>query len=290
MEAAMTGGSLGALASSFGFDISDMQTTDAISPMLYPDLMEDNGFVYSLMNIQVVSQDGEISATYHDYLQKYQKKPWWSVPIDWLKRLLPKPEDKGGSNGQYDPYNLSRNEDGLYMMARSNIDVMIDKKTGVITISVKSQDPLICRTMGDSIQERLQFFITQYRTNKARNDYEYYKELTASAKSEYDKVRRHYASLADASTNISLQSVKLKLEDVENDMQLKFSAYTVLNNQLQAAKAKVQEKTPAFSVIKGAAVPVKPAGPKRMIFVAGMLLLAALCISLLSIKDLLFRE
>ena len=42
---------------------------------------------------------------------------------------------------------------------------------------------------------------------------------------------------------------------------------------MQAAKAKVQERTPAFTVIKGANVPIKPSGPKRMIFVAFILLL-----------------
>ncbi len=33
------GGGLSSLASSFGFDLNNMQTTDAINPMLYPDLM-----------------------------------------------------------------------------------------------------------------------------------------------------------------------------------------------------------------------------------------------------------
>ena len=47
----------------------------------------------------------------------------------------------------------------------------------------------------------------------------------------------------------------------------------MLMAQLQAAQSKVQERTPAFTLLKGAAVPVKPAGPKRMIFVAFMLFL-----------------
>jgi uncharacterized protein involved in exopolysaccharide biosynthesis len=47
-----------------------------------------------------------------------------------------------------------------------------------------------------------------------------------------------------------------------------------LSTQLQAAKAKVQERTPAFTIIQGAAVPVKPTGPKRMLFVIGMVFLA----------------
>lgn len=274
LESSMGGGGLSALASSFGFDLSDMQTNDAITPLLYPDLMEDNGFVYSLMDIKVVNQDGDIRATYHDYLKKYQKKAWWAYPIGWLKSLLPKAKDKGGSKGAFDPYNLTKKEDAIFDKVRKNIKLSIDKKTGVITINVTSQDALISKTLGDSIQERLQVFITQYRTNKARTDYEYYKELTAEAKKEYDQVRRKYAHMSDANTHITLLSATQKVEDVANDMQLKFTAYTTLNTQLQTAKAKVQERTPAFTVIKGAAVPVKPAGPKRMLFVIGMMILA----------------
>ena len=77
---------------------------------------------------------------------------------------------------------------------------------------------------------------------------------------------------------------------MENDMQLKFNAYTSVNNQLQAAKAKVQEKTPAFTVLKGASVPIKPAGPKRMIFVAAMLIVTALLLSIYSLKSLILKE
>jgi uncharacterized protein involved in exopolysaccharide biosynthesis len=95
-----------------------------------------------------------------------------------------------------------------------------------------------------------------------------------------------YGGTADANTRVALRSVELRLEDMENDMQLKFNTYTTLNNQLQAAKAKVQERTPAFTVIKGAAVPVKPAGPKRMIFVAVMTIIAFICTSLYVLKNI----
>ena len=270
MDNSGAGGALSSLASSFGFDLGEMQTTDAITPLLYPDLMEDNGFVASLMNIKVEDSEGEIKTTYHDYLQKYQKKAWWNYPIDWLKSLLPKKEDKGDSKNDYNPYNISRKEDGIFEKARKNININVDKKTGVITIDVKSQDPLICKTLTDSIKDKLQLFITNYRTNKARIDYEYYKQLAADAKNDYEKARQRYGSLSDANSKIALRSVELKVEDMENDMQLKFNAYTTINTQLQAAKAKVQERTPAFTVLKGAAVPIKPAGPKRVIFVLGM--------------------
>ena len=262
---------LGSLASSFGFDLDNLQSNDAITPLLYPDLMEDNGFVTNLFNVRVKTVDGSIETTYHDYLQKHQKPVIWLVPIDWMKNLFRSEQKAEGRT--IDPYNLSKDEDAIAGSIRNNIKINFDKKTAVISISIKDQDPLICKTIGDSVKERLQEFITDYRTSKARTDYEYYMKLTMEAKQEYEKTRQQYGRMADASTNVALKSLELKLEDMENDLQLRYNTYTTLNTQMQASKAKVQERTPAFTVIKGASVPIKPAGPKRMIFVAFMLML-----------------
>jgi uncharacterized protein involved in exopolysaccharide biosynthesis len=155
---------------------------------------------------------------------------------------------------------------------------------------VETQDPLICKTIADSVRTRLQQFITEYRTSKSRNDLDYYKKLTAEAKQAYEKARQLYGSYSDANTDIILESYRAKKDDLENDMQLKFNTYSTMNTQLQAAKAKVQERTPAFTIIKGASVPIRPSGPKRMIFVLGMLVLATVVLTLYSIKDLILQE
>lgn len=262
---------LGSLASSFGFDLDNIQNNDAITPLLYPDLMEDNGFVTNLFNVQVKSKDGSIKTTYHDYLKNHQKSILWLAPIDWLKKLFN--DKQKGKDRIIDPYNLSKDEDDIAGSIRDKIKIDFDKKTAVISINIKDQDALICKTIGDSIKERLQNFITDYRTSKARTDYEYYLKLTTEAKQDYEKARQRYGSMADANSKVALKSIELKLEDMENDLQLRYNAYTTINTQMQASKAKVQERTPAFTVIKGASVPLKPSEPKRMIFVAFIVLL-----------------
>ena len=269
------GGTLGSLASSFGVDLGTMETTDAINPLLYPDLMEDNGFVVGLFDIRVKSQDGEIDCTYYDYLAKHQKKTFWSYGISWVKNLF-KSKEKKKNSGQINPYYLTKRQDDICGVIRKNININVDKKTAVISISVQAQDALISKTMADSVKERLQTFITNYRTNKSRIDEHHYKKLVDDAKTDYEKARRIYGSYADANTDVMLESFKAKQNDLENDMQLKYNTYTTLMAQYQAAKAKVQERTPAFTMVKGAAVPIKPTGPKRMLFVIGMLFLASL--------------
>ena len=89
-----------------------------------------------------------------------------------------------------------------------------------------------------------------------------------------------YIRYADSNIDPVLESYRAKRNDLENDMQLKYNKYTTLNTQLDGARAKVQERTPAFTMIKGATVPYKPTGPKRMIFVVGMLIFASILLSL----------
>ena len=78
---------------------------------------------------------------------------------------------------------------------------------------------------------------------------------------------------------MSLTSVRSKIDDLENDMQLKYNIYSSMNTQKQAALAKIQEKTPAFTTLQSATVPIKPAGPKRMLMSIAMAMLAFIVMS-----------
>lgn len=276
-------GGLSSIAASFGFDLSEMQTSDAITPLLYPELMDDNRFVVDLFKIKVTTADESVSCDYLTYLSKHQEKSWSEGLSQWMHKNItgePKPSGKTVKNATgEDPYILTRKQDGIVNQIRDDIAISVDKKTGVISITATAQDPLVCKTLADSVTRHLQDFITYYRTSKAQKDVDYYKHLRDDALKSYEDVRRKYAAMSDANTDLVLESAKSELEDMENDMQLKYNQYTTYDTQLQASIAKLREKTPAFTTLKGASVPVKPAGPKRMVFVLGMCMLAFVCIS-----------
>lgn len=281
-------GMLGSIASSFGVDLSDMESSDAITPLIYPELLEDNRFIADLFGIRLKSSDGKIDTDLYTYVKKYQEYPWWTKCMAWVKALFTQADEQNGVKAdEYNPYVLPKKENDIVEFIRQSLKVSVDKKTGVITINTQAQDPLICKTIADSVREHLQQFIIEYRTNKARTDYDYYHKLAIDAKRDYERARQLYGTFADANTEIILQSVKSKQDDLENDMQLKFNTYSTLNTQLQAARAKIQERTPAFILVKGASMPIRPASPKRMIFVLGMSLLAFFCTSAYILRDIL---
>lgn len=283
------GGTLSSLASSFGFDLGSVQSEDAFYPELYPDVMATNEFLVNLLNVRVKSMDGAIDTTYLNYMTKHQQQNPLGYPFRWCKRqilsLFGEAPNPIAQNKPLDPRRLSKEEDALIDKLRDNITCDVDVKTSVITISVVDQDPLICVTMADSARVRLQDFITTYRTSKARNDMDYYKQLADSARKEYEAASHAYSDYCDRHQNAFLQAYVTERDELENVMSTKLSTYNAMQAQYQAAKAKVQERTPAFTILQSASVPVKATSPKRMIFVAAMLFLAFIGTSVYIYKD-----
>ena len=284
--------SLGDIASSFGFDIGGNSANgDAIFPELYPELIESNDFMVGMFDVKVKSKDGSINTTYYDYLATKRQTPWWSKAYNSVKQLFDTPDSTPVSkNGKANPFQLTRRQDQIARLMSKNIKCNIDKKNYVISITVEDQDPLICATLADTVQAKLQDFITAYRTKKAKKDLEYYKKLSSDAKSKYERIRQQYVSYSDANQDVVLESYRLKANDMENEMQLLYNTYTSLQAQVQQAQAKLLMQTPAFTTLQSASVPLKPAGPKRMLFVLGMTFLAFIVVTVYSIRKMIFRE
>lgn len=283
--------SLTDLASSFGFDMGGSKAGgDAIFPELYPDLIESNDFVTSLFDVNVKSKDGKINTTYYNYLSTMQKAPWWIKLYYSIKSLFSSEKGTMGKQQKVNPFMLTKKQDEVVKGISSLIKCNVDKKDYVISISVEDQDPLICATVADAVRQRLQQFITEYRTSKARTDLEYYQRLCKDAKEKYEKVRRTYGSYSDANQDVILESYKLKENDLENEMQLLYNNYTALTTQVQQAQAKLLMQTPAFTTLQNASVPLKPTGPKRMIFALTWTLIAFVIMTLFFIRNIIFTK
>jgi uncharacterized protein involved in exopolysaccharide biosynthesis len=279
-------GGLSSIASSFGFNLGAMGGgSDAIYPSLYPELFQSPEFIVSLYDIKVKTDDGAVDTDYYTYIKKHQKRNPITAPFraakKWVTSLF-KEENKtsaASANG-VNPFRMSEKDFILMEMIQQKILCTVDKKTEVITITVTDQDPLVAATLTDSVCARLQNFIVMYRTSKARMDAQYYQTLVDSALHEYNKATLAYSRFCDSHNMAIRQAVISKRESLETERALKLNAYTALSTQLETMKAKIQESTPAFTVLKSATVAPKPAGPKRMLFVIGMCALAGICLTL----------
>ena len=253
--------------------------------------MGSKDFQVSMFDTKVKSLKGDINTSYYDYLDTKQKVSWMLYPFNLIKgcasSILASGNDSiAPEKGKINPKKLTKRQFEVANDIGSNIQCTVDKKTNVITITATAQDPYICTLLADSAKEKLQYYITQYRTNKARNDVEYMEKLFVDAKNDYARARQLYASYSDANQDLQLATVRMKQEDLENEMQLKYNIYTQVASQLQLSRTKLQERTPAFTVIQSATMPFKHSNKSKLsILLTALFLAVFIRMTYLAIKN-----
>ena len=259
-------GGLSDIASMVGINIGNGgASVDAIYPELYPEIVQSTPFLTSLFQTKVSSNMQEFkNISLYTYLKYKQKKTWWNKIVGAVKQIFKKKDSTFLKKEKLNNFMLNKEEYDIAQNIKGIINCNVDKKTSIITISITTQDPLVSASLADTVKNKIQQYIIDYRTKKARNDLEYAQKLSIEAKAQYIKAQQKYTSYADANENVVLMSFKVKQEELENEMQLRYNIYNQCAQQLQLAKAKVQERTPAFTVIQPATVPLKKYGPKRM--------------------------
>ena len=294
-SAKSAGGGMGALAAMAGINLGSSSGEDALSPELYPDIVSSTPFLIELFDVKVVDKKGKMNTTLYNYLDEHQRAPWWGVIVSapfkalgWTVSLFKDAPTEGG-NVKLDPFRLTQDEAAIADALSKRISVSVDKKTGVTTLAVTMQDPLISAALTDTVMRCLQNYITDYRTNKARHDLAFTEKLHKEAESSYYAAQQKYARYSDGNQNIILQSYRAEQERLQNEMTLAYGIYNQMAQQLQMAKAKVQEITPVYTVVQPATVPLKPAKPNKIMILIGFVFLAGVGSIgwILFVKDLL---
>jgi LPS O-antigen subunit length determinant protein (WzzB/FepE family) len=270
---------VGALAAMAGINLASSSGEDALSPTLYPDIVDSTPFLTELFGVQIEDIKSTYRTTLYDYLSEHQRSPWWSVILSapfkamgWVMSSFKDQPEEG--DRVPDPFKLTQDETDVVNALSKRISVSIDKKTGITTLSVTMQDPLVSATLTDTVMVKLQNYITNYRTNKAKHDLAFTEKLHHEAKADYYAAQKKYADYVDGNQNVILQSRLTEQERLRNEMSLAYNVYTQVAQQLQVAKAKVQEITPVYTVVQPATVPLRPAKPNKVMILIGFMFLA----------------
>ena len=269
------GGGLASLASSFLGGAATGSSPNALNATQAPDIVASTPFILELFNTRVQTLDGKLDTTLVAYLDE-QKQPWWGyikaapgMAIGAIKSLFTEEAD---TTATLNPFQLTEKEAAKVKGLRQSILAEVDKKTAMTTITVTLQDPKVTAIVADSVVAKLQQYIIDYRIKKANEDCAYLEELYKERQQEYYDTQSKYAHYFDSNRNIALQSVRAEQERLQNDMNLAYQVYSQVAQQLQVARAKIQEEKPVFAVVEPATVPLQPSGTSRLVILIGVII------------------
>ncbi len=274
-------GGLSGLAASFlGSGVAMGDGTDALNASLSADIVSSTPFLLELSAMEIPVTKNEVM-TLNTYLDE-ETSPWWSYVIGFpgmviggVKSLFTEEDEIASfdktSQGAIE---LSKQDSRKIATLKKVITASVDKKTSMTSVTATFQDPKIAAVVADSVVKKLQEYIIDYRTFKAKEDCIYLEKLFKERQQEYYIAQKKYADYLDSHDNLILQSVRAEQERLQNDMSLAYQVYSQVAGQLQVARAKVQEEKPVFAIVEPAVVPLEPSGTSRKVYVLAFIFLS----------------
>ena len=257
---------LSGVASMLGINSSGLEE-DALNANMIPEIIRSTPFILELFNVKIeTSKDSTMY--FHDYL-KQEKEIWWSyifkMPKSFIK-IFSKNNDKEDTTS-INPFKLSHSQYSIIEKIKNITSANIDKDSKMTKIKVKCQDPKVAAIISDSITNKIQEYIINYKTKKAKEDYTFLHELCQKRKNEYYTAQLNYSFFLDSNKNIITQNAKSTQERLLNELNISQQAYLQLKSQLLVASAKVQEAKPVFVVLEPPTIPIIPKFPNKTLLV-----------------------
>ena len=275
------GGGLSGLAASFlGSGVTMGDGTDALNASLSADIVSSTPFLLELSAMDIPVAKNEVM-TVNTYLDE-ETSPWWSYVIGFpgmliggVKSLFTEEDEiTSFDKTSQGAIELSKKDSRKIETLKKMITASVDKKTSMISVTATFQNPKVAAVVADSVVKKLQEYIIDYRTFKAKEDCIYLEKLFKERQQEYYAAQKKYADYLDSHDNLILQSVRAEQERLQNDMSLAYQVYSQVASQLQIARAKVQEEKPVFAVVEPAVVPLYPSGTSRKVCVLAFIFLS----------------
>lgn len=279
-----TNGTVTALASMLGGGMNLNSSPDALNITLFPQISESTPFLCSLLEVPVtpyVPMEKLVEGVVPDTTTVFQHVLGRDRVLSEKKarKMAELDAEYLYDDSVINPEDLTPRQGKAVETLRKSINTSVDNKTGVTTIVVVGDDRMIVKQLADTVTQRLQDFVIDYRTQKATADYEYYVELADEAYAKLVKAQAAYAARVDYDRSVILQSVSTVRERLQAEANLANQIYSQMAQQRELAKGKIQEMKPVYAVVQPASVPLRASNSRAKVcivwFFVGFMLACA---------------
>ena len=285
-------GGFGAASAFAGLGIDNTNTSDAIRPDLYPNVLQSIPFAMDMLNQQVYSKKLGTKTTLQEFINR-------TSTISFLDKIFgfftikddDDKEDKPDLNNSSEAIQLTKEQYGLVKAVQGSVVSAYDKKTGILTITATEPDPMVAASVAQLSLNYLTNYIIAYRTDKARKRVIFLSQRVREAKQRYQTAEYALSNYRDRNRSLYLNTAKLDEQRLQADYLLEQSVYNDLAKQLEQAKIKVQEDTPTFKTLEPPTVPLRKSGPKRTMIMLGCIVAGIVTtLGIILIRQFLFRK
>lgn len=268
-------GGLKSLAGLAGVDLGGSSSgAEAIRPDLYPNIVQSAPLLQEVLKAKIYSTKHKKWQTVLDFLSEKQD----SAPID----LGGDPSDDDVASDvkldkvpvsalSADLIKLNKKEQAAIKKLRASVVLEIDKKSGVISLTTKLTNPVAAANITSLIQHYLTKYVTDYRTQKARQELSFLEKRLTESRARYDQALFTLSAYRDQNMNLFMNVAKDREKKLQYEVDMAYNLYTTISSQYEESKVKLHRETPVFKVLEPAQVAVIKDGPKRSLITIGFM-------------------
>ena len=270
--------SLSSLASLAGFDLgtSNMGGSE-LSPLVYPQIVNSVPFKLKLLYTPLHYEKADTAVSMLTYAKEYNKPGFFSyvkkytiglpgVILGLFKGKEPEvtvsPLQSVADNGTAKPIKLTKDEEKMLPLVGQAVNLSVDKKEGLITLSVTGTEPLQTAELALKAQELLQEEVTKFRTQKAQEQLDYVQARYDEIKAETESYQSALATIKDRSQEMLTTKSRIEMERIQTKYNIASAIYQEMAKQLEQSKMQVKKDTPMFTIIQPVTVPTQPANSR----------------------------
>ena len=261
---------LSSLAALAGVDMGMDLSAKDLSPLVYPQIVNSVPFKRELLYepLHWAKADSAVSTyTYYTEIAKPSfmskvKKYTIGLPFTILGALQKEKPDivlpsSGAADDSPKPVVLTKKEVKLMEFIGKCVNLTVDKKEGILTLTVVGTEPIQTAELALKAQNLLQTEITRFRTEKAQRDLNYIQGRYDEAKKEAESLQASLATVRDRSQGMIGSRSDIQRERIKMRYNVANAVYSDMAKQLEQAKLQVKRDTPVLAVIQPVTVPSK---------------------------------
>lgn len=273
---------LASIASMMGVSLGNIEggNMDAMDPSMFPDIAESIPFLQAMMASKVHTLEDTTTVTLREYLRT-EYVPWTIKTVEALRkfkdfitrRKTPSFDNQSDEGGEAPRYILIGEKEfsRLKALAR-NIKCGQNMKTGIITISTTSQDPMVATMMADNAINCLQASLYDYKSTKARAELADLNALEAERRQEYEKRQKDYACFLNQNRSANNFAVTAEKDRLDAEMTLAYQALQQVTQQRYLAEQSLIEKKPSYAILAPPTFPLDANGSRKMVVIIWLFL------------------
>lgn len=267
-------GGLSSLAAMAGFNLDMVNGSDALSPMVYPQILQSGPFQLELMNTPFNFSDVDHPVSLYQYYTEIKKPGILSIVSKYTIGLpgviiaaIKGDKDKPNISEGNKLIAFTENQEKVAKLLKEKVALTIDSKQGYLILQASFHEATLSAQVAEQTRELLQKYITRFKTEKAASKLAFIEERYAEKKKDFEKAQERLAWYRDQNRNMSSAVARTEEERLQSEFNIAVNVYNELAKQLEQAKIQVKEETPIFSVLEPAIIHYEKTKPKKALIV-----------------------